>query len=98
MTNFTQIRQWAADRNLIYGSNPKAQMLKLIEEMGELAAAIARDQHDNKVDAIGDMCVVLTIIAAQIDERIEDCIGLAWEEIKDRKGVLLDGVFIKEEA
>jgi hypothetical protein len=42
------------------------------------------------------MVVVLTILAAQHDLAIEDCIEAAWHEIKDRKGVMRDGIFIKE--
>lgn len=90
------IRQWAIDRNLIDGSNPAAQMIKLREEMNELADAIANDDDAEFQDAIGDCFVVLTIMAAQKDFFIEDCIAGAYEEIKDRKGRMIDGVFVKE--
>ena len=93
---FTDIRQWAEDRNLIEGSNPDKQMLKLAEEMGELAAALARGKDVEAVDAIGDMVVVLTILAAQLDVAIETCIEHAWDEIKDRRGRMVAGVFVKE--
>ena len=93
---FERIRNWSEDRNLILGSNPQAQMVKLIEEMGELASGIARKNTDKSVDSIGDMVVVLTIIAAQLGVTIEDCIEHSWQEIKDRKGKMVDGVFIKE--
>lgn len=94
---FTAIRIWAADRNLILGSTPDKQMLKLAEEMGELAGALARGRHDEVNDAIGDMIVVLTVLAAQRGAYIEDCIARTWDEIKDRKGKMRDGVFVKEE-
>lgn len=97
MTRFDNIRQWAADRNLILGSNPPAQMLKLTEEVGEIAAAIARRKDSEAMDGIGDAVVVLTILAAQLGLHIEDCIESAWNEIKDRRGRMVDGVFIKEE-
>ena len=97
MNHFDNIRQWANDRNLIEGSDPKSQMLKLAEEMGELAGALARGKEYEAFDAIGDMVVVLTILAAQLDLPIEDCIASAWREIKDRKGQMVNGVFIKEE-
>ena len=32
-----KVIQWAQDRNLIKGSNPESQMLKLIEEVGEIS-------------------------------------------------------------
>jgi len=48
-------------------------------------------------DSIGDCVVVLTILAAQNGLQIEDCITQAYDEIKERKGVMKDGVFVKEE-
>lgn len=92
-----RIRQWAADRNLIFGSTPQAQFVKLMEEVGELAEAIAKKKHDQFEDSIGDVFVVLTILAAQHGMEIEECIGYAWDQIKDRKGRMVDGVFVKEE-
>jgi len=92
------IRQWARDRNLIEGSDLKSQFVKLIEEAGELANAIAKNNRNEFADAIGDMFVVLTIIAAQNDMWVEDCIERAYIEIKDRKGKMVDDIFIKEQA
>jgi NTP pyrophosphatase (non-canonical NTP hydrolase) len=90
------IRQWATDRNLIEGSDIKSQFVKLIEEAGELANSIAKKNDIEFADAIGDMVVVLTIMAAQNGMQIEDCIDGAWQEIKDRKGKMIDGIFHKE--
>jgi NTP pyrophosphatase (non-canonical NTP hydrolase) len=90
------IRQWAKDRNLIEGSDIKSQFVKLIEEAGELANSIAKRNDIEFADAIGDMVVVLTIMAAQNGMMIEDCIDAAWQQIRDRKGKMVDGIFIKE--
>jgi NTP pyrophosphatase (non-canonical NTP hydrolase) len=90
------IRQWAKDRNLIEGSDIKSQFVKLIEEAGELANAIGKKNDIEFADAIGDMFVVLTIMAAQNRMHIEDCIDGAWQEIKDRKGKMVDGIFLKD--
>jgi NTP pyrophosphatase (non-canonical NTP hydrolase) len=90
------IRQWATDRNLIEGSDIKSQFVKLIEEAGELADAIVKKNDIEFADAIGDMVVVLTIMAAQNKMLIEDCIDGAWQEIKDRKGKMVDNIFIKD--
>jgi NTP pyrophosphatase (non-canonical NTP hydrolase) len=92
------IRGWAEARNLIRGSDVKSQFVKLIEEAGELANAIAKKNDIEFADAIGDMVVVLTIMAAQNGMMIEDCIDNAWQEIKDRKGKMVDGIFIKESS
>lgn len=93
---FDDIRMWADDRNIILGATSHAQFVKLAEEMGELASGIAKDRLEEIVDAIGDMIVVLTILSAQYDVKVEDCIEHAWQQIKDRKGKMVNGIFIKE--
>lgn len=159
------VRQWAVDRNLIKGSTPEAQCVKLIEEYGELARGIAKQDEALIKDSIGDTLVVCIILAAQLGsdsfsidklifERSEvnnnnvreklvmngatelgaisyfinvtnrdtdrcigniyalcdtladiaylykwslaDCLIAAYNEIKDRKGRMVDGIFIKE--
>lgn len=96
MTNLTaKIKQWAVDRNL-HTANPDKQMLKLFEELGELAEGMAKDRPAQIADSIGDIYVVLTILSAQLGIDIEECIALAYDEIKDRKGRMIDGVFVKE--
>lgn len=96
MSYFDLIRGWAADRNLIEGSSPSAQLLKLWEEANELSDAVETVDYVEFKDAIGDCIVVLTIMAAQWGMDVEDCIAAAWEEIKDRKGKMVDGIFVKE--
>lgn len=96
MEMFDKIRCWAAARNLIQGSTPIKQLVKLDEEMQELSDAIDADDSAEYIDAIGDCIVVLTIMAAQKGINVEDCIAAAWEEIKDRKGRMVDGIFVKE--
>lgn len=93
---FENIRRWADDRSLIEGSTPQAQLAKLLEEAGELASGIAKRDTALVRDSIGDLAVVLTILAAQHGWNIQDCIQEAYDEIKDRRGVLLDGIFVKE--
>lgn len=97
MNTFNLIRSWAYDRNLIEGATPQAQMLKMTEEVGELAAGIARSKISDTKDAIGDCVVVLTILAAQLGTSIESCTEIAYNQIKDRKGKMVDGIFVKEE-
>ena len=87
--------RWAEERNLIKGSNPESQMLKLMEEAGELASDIAK-RRDVK-DSIGDTLVVLTLIARQFGTNLEECYSLAYNEIKDRKGRMINGTFVKEQ-
>jgi len=86
--------KWAEERNLIKGSNPESQMLKLMEEAGELASDIAKRRCVK--DSIGDCMVVLTLIAKQFGTSLEECYALAYDEIKDRKGRMINGTFVKE--
>jgi len=170
--NIPLVAKWANDRNLIKGSTPKDQFLKHVEEGGEVFEGILARDKDLVVDAIGDTCVVITIILLQLNreptyyitgsqvatkvkeydnfdqavrsfeagrtamlfgqfqgelaralakgqdplERIvrvvnilkvlckllcidfSECYRLAYKEIKDRKGKMIDGVFVKEEV
>ena len=151
----TNVQKWSIDRGLDKADSKK-QMLKLYEEFGELASGIAKGNKEVVKDSIGDVVVVLIILAQQqglekisdfcvifdhlsindlmpraseyiglislrvrrkdeIEEYIvrlisclrtiakyenlkfEDCLSQAWNEIKDRKGKLIDGVWVKEE-
>lgn len=96
LTKLELIRQWAHDRNIIDGASPQAQFVKLIEEIGELAHGMAKGRIEEVKDGIGDAVVVLTILAAQHGLLIEDCISFAYNEIKDRKGRMVNGTFVKE--
>lgn len=88
---------WANARGIIVNGKPTTQTLKLVEELGELAAAILRNDTDKAKDGIGDCCVVLNNVAQQLGTSMTECWNLAYEEIKDRKGYLTpEGNFIKE--
>jgi len=91
-----RIEEWAEERNLVEGATPAAQYQKLGEEFGELGRALIENNEAQIVDGIGDMVVVLAILAAQIGYSLELCANAAYEEIKDRKGKMVDGIFVKE--
>jgi NTP pyrophosphatase (non-canonical NTP hydrolase) len=91
-----RVRQWAADRNLIEGSTLRKQMDKLNEECSELYEGILDNDINDIKDAIGDIQVVLAVMCCQLVIDIDECREIAWEEIKDRKGKMVDGVFVKE--
>lgn len=149
------IENWAEARNLIEGSTPKKQFIKLMEEFGELCSGVAKNKPDVIKDSIGDCFVVTVILKCQfktnlfirpssldknfdvslilarvardaaiipksdlsaqvkleiicgivrhlmdvsflLDVDFESCVQAAWDEIKDRKGRMIDGVFVKE--
>ena len=89
-----KIAQWHHDRNLIEGATDKDQFAKLIQEAGELSDNICKGK-DVK-DDIGDMIVVLINIAERNKVTLTECLEVAYNDIKDRKGRMVDGVFVKE--
>jgi len=95
-SHFDLIRTWANDRGLYDGGDPKTQALKLVEEVGETCRAILKEDAKEMVDGIGDCVVVLTNLAELIGTPIEECIDMAYNEIKDRKGKMDNGTFKKD--
>jgi len=92
---FDLIRQWAQERGIYDKGNSHTQYVKLMEEAGELAAALlTKDAYEIK-DAIGDIVVVLTNLAALEGMQIENCIDAAYDEIANRTGTMLNGTFVK---
>ena len=89
------IVQWHHDRNLIDGATDKDQFMKLIQECGELSDNICK-QRDIR-DDIGDIIVVLINITERNGLTLQECMQTAYDDIKDRKGRMVDGVFLKEE-
>ena len=94
-TLVNKVINWHQDRNLIDGSSDKDQALKLLQELGELSDSICKG-GDIK-DDIGDMLVVMLNITARNKVSLSQCLAKAWEDIKDRKGKMIDGIFVKEE-
>jgi NTP pyrophosphatase (non-canonical NTP hydrolase) len=88
------VEQWGEDRNLIEGATPKDQFHKLIQECGELSDNICKGLDAR--DDIGDCMVVLILMSKQLGYTIDDCLSIAYDDIKDRKGKMIDGVFVKE--
>jgi len=89
------IRQWASARGIYKSGDVNTQYVKLMEEAGELAEAILKEDEDETIDAIGDMMVVLTNLAAMKGYKVEECIVTAYEVIKDRQGEMVNGTFVK---
>jgi len=92
---FTKIRRWAYERGIYDQGDSKTQYVKLMEEAGELAEALLKDDKPEIIDAIGDMVVVLTNLAKLEKLDIEDCIENAYETISKRTGKMMNGTFVK---
>ena len=91
-----RVLKWSNDRNIIGGSSLLTQYAKCQSEMGELADAILKGNKDEFEDAMGDAIVVLINLCAIANTSIGTCLDRAWGQIKDRKGVMFQGTFVKE--
>lgn len=110
LTNeFMPIREWAEEKGIYKKGDAKTQCIKLFEEAGELSKAILNNDKEEIIDAIGDIVVVLTNLTELLPLykdgetigdikkiTIEDCINSAYNVIKNRKGKMINGTFIKE--
>jgi len=97
LTNyFPLIRDWAQDRGIYDKGNSHTQYVKLMEEAGELAEALLKNDKYEIKDASGDMVVVLTNLAVLEGMQIENCIESAYNEIANRKGKMENGTFVKQ--
>ena len=93
----SDIIRWAEARRILPNSTPTAQLLKAVSEIGELADATTKGNREDAMDAVGDVLVCLINYCALQDFNLVDCLELAYNQIKDRKGTLLSsGVFVKE--
>lgn len=90
------VAQWADNRGLLQHENANRQFLKVAEELGELAAGMARQREDEIIDALGDVFVTLIILSHQLGHLPEFALEVAYNEIKNRTGKTVDGVFIKD--
>lgn len=94
-TTKENVLEWADKKGLLKEENHLKQTLKLTEEVGELSKAILEKNPYDTIDAIGDIRVVITILAKQLGFDDDECFKSAYEEIKDRQGILKDGTFIR---
>jgi NTP pyrophosphatase (non-canonical NTP hydrolase) len=93
----SQIQFWANKRDILAKDNAPKQFMKFIEESGELSSAILKNNQPEVVDSFGDVLVTLIILAEQLNYDLVDCLNHAYDEIKDREGKTVDGVFIKND-
>lgn len=91
------VKQWGRDHNI---TNPFAQYTKVVEEVGEIAHELTRDNLGTLAmeDAIGDTLVTVIILADIVGIDPMMALSNAYNNIKDRKGHTVEGGnFVKEE-
>ena len=94
-SNYEQlIGKWHRDRNLIDGSTDKDQYMKLIQEAGELSDSLCKGKDIR--DDIGDIMVVLINIMVRNNLTIEECLSVAYADIKDRIPHRFENILVDE--
>lgn len=94
-----RINHWAIRHGLDKG-NPKIEWMKVTEEVGEIRDVFLKpnnftDPEWSLKDAIGDSIVTLVVLCLQLGYDVEECLTIAYNDIKDRQGVMIDDNFIK---
>ncbi|AHL19663.1 phosphoribosyl-ATP pyrophosphohydrolase family protein [Enterococcus phage VD13] len=92
----TQVEEWSRNKGLDKAA-PEKQFLKVIEEVGEVAAAMARNDREELVDGLGDTFVTLIILCQQLGVEPHEALDTAYGVISKRTGKMIDGVFVKSE-
>ena len=97
----TKINHWADERNLKQ-ADPKIQWMRVTEEVGEIRDVLLKPTKFTEPqaalkDAIGDTLVTIIVLAHQLDLDVTECLDIAYEEIKNRNGKMVNGTFVKEE-
>ena len=92
-----KVLQWAQERCILQEATSEIQTLKVFEEVGELSKAILENNIRGIKDGIGDVTITLIILAALCGMDFSECLEYAYREIKDRKGKIIRGTFIKGE-
>ena len=90
------VMRWGTIHKL---DDPKAQLNKVVEEVGELAHEITRNNYSTPEarDAIGDVLVTVIILSQIMGHDPMKCLAEAYEEISHRDGHTENGTFIKSE-
>lgn len=87
---------WGRGKGL---NDPKAQLNKVMEEVGEIAHEITRNKFDTPEleDAIGDTLVTVLILSDILGIDPMSALHEAYSVIKDRNGKTENGTFVRDE-
>jgi len=93
---FEDVRNWGAIRGLNH-STFQRQYQKVLEEIVEIHDAYNNNDIEEISDAIGDSIVTLINLGTikDINLNSEDCLEGAFNVIELRKGLNIDGAFIR---
>lgn len=94
--NFFPVFQKGIDMRAAHAGLIDDPMIVLGSSFGEIAMGIAKDSPSKIEEGCSGVVKGLKMLcdAAAID--IHDCMSEAWEAIKDRRGVMVNGIFQRE--
>jgi NTP pyrophosphatase (non-canonical NTP hydrolase) len=99
-----KVIEWAESKGIFEKSTPIKQIGKTQEELLETFHALIvydlvslKHKLDNVEDGIGDMLVTIIILAKMVGLDSVKCLDTAYNVIKNRKGKMVNGLFVKEE-
>jgi len=92
----TAVIKWAEDRGIFEKATPASQWEKTHEEVLELIEGIVKNDRREIEDAIGDIVVTLIIQARMHGLSLGQCLASAYDQIKNRTGKMINGVFVKD--
>jgi len=90
-----KVELWAENKGILKPENQFKQFAKVVEEVGELGSAMLKKDYEAIKDGMGDSLVTLIILSNQLGIDPVECLEIAYDEIKDRKGKNIDGTFVK---
>ena len=94
-TLIMQVENWGISKNITNPENTKSQLLKVVEELGELAGDV--NKRRDPTDSLGDVLVTVILTAKCLGITLTDALEHSWNIIKDRTGETVDGAFVKHE-
>lgn len=93
----SKVIQWATDHKIMQNATAETQMLKCVSEVGELADALIKNDQNAVRLELGDVLVTLCLVSAKRGLSLAECLGAAYDKIKDRTGTMMpNGVFVKD--
>lgn len=94
-TAIKQLDKTSEEFNELQRALGALQMAKRVAEEDNVHHYEA-DAQDEVLDAYGDILVTLILAAACDNINLTECLRVAYDTIKDRKGKMINGKFVKE--
>ncbi len=91
-----KVLKWAEEKGLLKKDNIINQLNKFNEEVEEFTEEVALENVEDAKMELGDVLVTLSILSNQLDSNLNECLEMAYDKIKARKGKTINGIFVKE--